>query len=727
MTQGEGMERTMKTVWIAAVLAAAAPPARAASWPMFRVDNARTGDAGEQAAPPLTARWEARIEGAGVGSPVVAAGRVYAPSRAGFLYCFDAFTGAELWNFSAGHWIDSTPAVADGRVVFASRDGSVYALNAADGTLLWSYTTDSADVSSPLIVSGEIVVSLGVPNKKVLVLDAATGALLREGTLSAFSQASPVLDAGNDLLFVGAGDGSLSAFRFSTLGSALWKFQSAGGIFLHTPTLNAGKVLVIPGDDDRKLYALDASASGPTTAWSSAALCATAAPVSSIAAEGTTAYLSLGCSGAHKVYARNLADGSAAWTSASLGAVGTLGFLSTPALTDGYLYVASQSGNLYALTRASGAVVGTYALGAGAVASPAVANGWVYVSTLDGRLLGFEAAKVAAIAAPDFRTTPEVSGQIAFQGYVKNPDLQSYSVEVGTGADPAAWTLLAAGTAAVSGGTLAQWNATQVEDGLYSVRLSALENSGALTRSKALFRVVQIQTATIAAGAASTINLADGTELQVPAGAFASSATVRIQRLFSGYVNSGIDAGIRATDQVRRITVDGVDRPTFTVPLILKFPWAAAVPQPAKPQNLRIYYYDTASLQWRVVKDSEVDLAAGKVVVKLHHLTDFRLMEFVPSDVLLQTTKVYTYPNPATGGSVNFKVYLGQAADIRIKVYDVAGTQVAALEKTGNPAGQAAELTWDISNTASGIYVYRLEAVSGSKTERVTKKLAVLH
>lgn len=106
------------------------------------------------------------------GSPTVAwidgQQRVYAPGGE-TMYCLDATTGAEIWQFDAGtgcttcttreerNQIESTPAVANGRVFFSMDvndndpgKGGVYAVDARDGRLVWFFDLFSGGVCRPL-------------------------------------------------------------------------------------------------------------------------------------------------------------------------------------------------------------------------------------------------------------------------------------------------------------------------------------------------------------------------------------------------------------------------------------------------------------------------------------------------------------------------------------------------------------------------------------------------
>ncbi len=85
---------------------------------------------------------------------------------------------------------------------------------------------------------------------------------------------------------------------------------------------------------------------------------------------------------------------------------------------------------------------------------------------------------------------------------------------------------------------------------------------------------------------------------------------------------------------------------------------------------------------------------------------------------LLTESSVYAYPNPVRGGLVNFRCRLGEAAQINLAIYDVAGNLIAELQATGI-GGTENEITWDCSGVASGVYFGRMAARADSGKESV--------
>jgi outer membrane protein assembly factor BamB len=101
-------------------------------------------------------------------SPAVAYGRVYIGSISSVVYCLNATTGEHLWNYTTGMGMVSSPAVADGKVYVGSYDHRLYCLNATSGECVWSYLTGDWVLSSPSVAYGRVFV--GSFDRKVYAL-----------------------------------------------------------------------------------------------------------------------------------------------------------------------------------------------------------------------------------------------------------------------------------------------------------------------------------------------------------------------------------------------------------------------------------------------------------------------------------------------------------------------------------------------------------------------------
>jgi parallel beta-helix repeat protein len=141
-------------------------------------------------------------------SPAVADGKVYVGSHGGKFHCLDAATGTQVWNYTTDTGI-SSPAVADGKVYVGSVDDClVYCLDAATGTQVWNYTTGDSVASSPAVADGKVYV--GSDDHRVYCLDAATGTQVWNYTTGDSVASSPAVADG--VVYVGSFDGNVYAF-----------------------------------------------------------------------------------------------------------------------------------------------------------------------------------------------------------------------------------------------------------------------------------------------------------------------------------------------------------------------------------------------------------------------------------------------------------------------------------------------------------------------------------
>jgi hypothetical protein len=104
-----------------------------------------------------------------------------------------------------------------------------------------------------------------------------------------------------------------------------------------------------------------------------------------------------------------------------------------------------------------------------------------------------------------------------------------------------------------------------------------------------------------------------------------------------------------------------------------------------------------------------------------------------PKGEFLPEEKAYAWPNPARGNRVYFHFYVNANARVTIEVFDLEGKRVVQLEGDGaggKPPHQQSSnaITWDISNIASDIYLFRIYAVSQATGEKksIIKKLAIV-
>jgi len=94
-----------------------------------------------------------------------------------------------------------------------------------------------------------------------------------------------------------------------------------------------------------------------------------------------------------------------------------------------------------------------------------------------------------------------------------------------------------------------------------------------------------------------------------------------------------------------------------------------------------------------------------------------------PTETLVET-KVYPWPNPANEVS-HIRYLMGQSGRITVRIFDGAGDLVKEITESAE-AGVEGDLAWDLADVTSGVYIGRVEAEAGGKTERTFIKIAVV-
>jgi len=93
--------------------------------------------------------------------------------------------------------------------------------------------------------------------------------------------------------------------------------------------------------------------------------------------------------------------------------------------------------------------------------------------------------------------------------------------------------------------------------------------------------------------------------------------------------------------------------------------------------------------------------------------------EFFPAD------RVYNWPNPVYGGSTQIRYYLKTNADVKVKIFDLAGDKVAEMAGPG-VGGIDNEVSWNVSKVQSGVYIAHIEANGSGEHGVALVKIAVV-
>ncbi len=96
-----------------------------------------------------------------------------------------------------------------------------------------------------------------------------------------------------------------------------------------------------------------------------------------------------------------------------------------------------------------------------------------------------------------------------------------------------------------------------------------------------------------------------------------------------------------------------------------------------------------------------------------------------PGSQLMPTNLVYNYPNPTEGNATTIRYTLNSAAQVKIKIYDLAGELVDELSGTGFSQAEN-EVVWTLTDVESGVYLARVEAEGDSNKGAAIIKIAVV-
>lgn len=88
-------------------------------------------------------------------------------------------------------------------------------------------------------------------------------------------------------------------------------------------------------------------------------------------------------------------------------------------------------------------------------------------------------------------------------------------------------------------------------------------------------------------------------------------------------------------------------------------------------------------------------------------------------------SRVYNWPNPVYGNETQIRFYVAEDAAVSVKIFDLTGIRVAELSAQAT-GGLDTEVSWDVRDIESGVYLARVEASSGGRTDVAVIKIAVV-
>lgn len=374
----------------------------------FMVNDERDGYVREALKLPLTKVWEVEIPGEIISSPVIYKGKVIVTSRSGYVVALRLEDGNWLWDYSTSGFVDATAYISSNIVVVPSMDGYLYFfdINSPENpSPLRMVDLKAPSVSSPLVYKNKVYVGVGVPENSLKIVDFKTGRIIKEIGFQKPINSPPTLCNGR--IFFGGSDGRI--YSINENGDDLKFYQIGGGSFMmKAVSCIDGKIYALPGYDERVLYKMsftddfkDVTKSPPLTTntsqevwdWQN---------TSSIASSTGALYMVAGNDESY-IFAIpkdfNGSDFELVFSSFVVGTVGEYNILPSPIYSSGYIFLTSNSG-FRVISSTSGEVLWED-LEDEFVSTPALGDGYLVVATKEGKVKGYKASEYLSIDADE--------------------------------------------------------------------------------------------------------------------------------------------------------------------------------------------------------------------------------------------------------------------------------------------------------------------------------------
>jgi outer membrane protein assembly factor BamB len=293
-------------------------------------------------APALTPAWTVNLGGP-ISYPLIAGGRVFvtvgnpivAGSEGSKLYALNAGDGHTLWGpiaIGGSEWF-SAAAYDAGMVFVINYDGLMRAYNAASGQLSWSTQLPSpySYTSPPTALNGKVYVAGGDAGGEVYALDETSGSVDWFQSIVGYGSTSPAVTTTG--VYLSYSPAQAYDLRPSD-GGVVWHYNSGTVSFDgETPVLFGNYLYTRTSGTDQILNATTGKVVGSRYI--------STPPVVS----GTVGYY---------MYGGTLAAGGLTGSATNWSFSTNDGLTTAPVMLNGYLYVGSYFGTLYALDPATG-------------------------------------------------------------------------------------------------------------------------------------------------------------------------------------------------------------------------------------------------------------------------------------------------------------------------------------------------------------------------------------
>ncbi len=319
-------------------------------WPTFHQNESRTGVSSELIqVEGLLEQWRFQTGSSISSSPVVQNNIAYVVADNRKVYAIDTAEGEKIWeteerflNYPLPY---GAPTYSNGKLYFSTGGSSdtpsyMYCYR-DDGTELWKFVAYGQITTSSCLVYGDKIF-FGTSTEFLYVLNAA-GSELERIPLNGSVISSPIIGAGR--VFAVTSGGRLYAYDYSDL----------------TPLFDRNGIQLPIGTNDE-------------------------CKSSPVYLDGVVYISTRSASEKGEIFAINAYTGEIIWRSGQIG-----NFISTPAVTQNYLFVGDEDGKMLAIQRTDGRMKWKFPVPGRVVSSPAVTGEYVVFGGGDGKFYALEA------------------------------------------------------------------------------------------------------------------------------------------------------------------------------------------------------------------------------------------------------------------------------------------------------------------------------------------------
>ena len=313
-------------------------------WPMLSHDTYHSGFSTSTS--PITNHtlFTASLSGSILGGISVDDGKAYVTTFSKHLYCFNAYTGQQIFDHVNPGLLTSVPIIDGDRIYFGSYDQKFYCRNATTGAAIWDYPTGGNIYVSPVLANEKMY--FGTQAGKFICID-TDGNLVWEYPGVQSVMGSPVL--ANGKVYFGAQNDRVYCLNADT-GAYIWDYLTGDTVDIGL-TLYNDKVYV--ASKDNKVYCLDAD--NGTYNWD---IDLGADPSPPIVNNGKLYFGRATYSASIPIFfCYDATTGVQLWNFSS--SVATY-LRSTPAVSDGKIFFTSFDKNIYCLNSDTGVLIWSY-------------------------------------------------------------------------------------------------------------------------------------------------------------------------------------------------------------------------------------------------------------------------------------------------------------------------------------------------------------------------------